>query len=186
MARALDQSAASSFQKDSSNFDSVISLPKNSSNSIELHPAIIKTAEHSSSATEYTNKVQKKLKPTLSITFPDESPSESANTSPGVTSPSSDAIRKRRVSKQSSSEGLLNPIQENSPMNEETLSSTQHLRTGFFRTLKKQYPTAAFENLGLNDYSNDNGRRVELNVESPRNSNYSLENSSVSSSGTVQ
>ena len=183
MARALDQSASIDLHRDSSNFDKVISLPQSSAptNNVELRTSENDNSENMSSSTEAKKSVQRKLKPTLSITFPEEcSPSDTSSISPGVPSPSSDAVRKRRVSKQASSEGLLNPIQENSQMNEETLSSTQHLRTGFFRTIKKQYPTVAFENLGLNDYSAD--RPTGDNVVNIKNSHH---NSSLLSSGEL-
>ena len=62
--------------------------------------------------------------------------------------PFSDSFRKRHLSKQVSGDGLLNPIQEHVQLDEETLSSTQHLRKGFFKTIKKQYPTVTLDGFG--------------------------------------
>ena len=174
MARALEQRPE--VPKDSANlerFDSAILLDTKS----------VETNLNRTSTNEASQSAPRKLKPTLSITFPEESPPESANTSPVVPSPSPDPARKRRISKQVSGESLLNPIQENARMNEETFSSTQHLRTGFFRTIKKQYPTAAFENLGLgDDCSVDSGRGESIG--SPRGLNHSYDNPSLPASGT--
>lgn len=74
--------------------------------------------------------------------------SPSSPTSPSFPPP--EIMRKRRVSQQSTNDGLK-PIIENEQVNEEQFSSTQHLRSGFFRTIKKQYPT-----LGLDGVNSEN------------------------------
>ena len=66
------------------------------------------------------------------------------------TLPPSEIARKRKGSQTTPSDGL-EPIIENEQTNEQQFLSTQHLRSGFFRTIKKQYP-----NLGLTEMEFDN------------------------------
>ena len=203
MARALEQPDVD-LQKNSATFDSAISLRKNVTVPAKLDSfsANKGNVEQASSLSGTNNFVQKKLKPTLTITFPEEDPSELANISSGVDpsdlanissgvssstsgvpSPSAESTRKRRASRQNSSDVYLNPIDENHPVNEETLSSTQNLRSGFFRTIKKQYPTVAFENLGLSENPLDS--KKEESTKSPRNLHCSQENATTLSSGIL-
>ncbi|CAK8683765.1 unnamed protein product [Clavelina lepadiformis] len=68
-------------------------------------------------------------------------------------------VKKERLTRQSSLECPLKTIQEDSTAPDEgvSLASTQHLRTGFFRTIKRQYPSLTLDGLFAVDSCRDSG-----------------------------
>ncbi|XP_076820638.1 uncharacterized protein LOC143465963 isoform X2 [Clavelina lepadiformis] len=68
-------------------------------------------------------------------------------------------VKKERLTRQSSLECPLKTIQEDSTASDEgvSLASTQHLRTGFFRTIKRQYPSLTLDGLFAVDSCRDSG-----------------------------
>ena len=116
------------------------------------------SVDDTSSAAPLDNRLESRLSLSISNQRPDSFHSNSSNTE---ASTGSDVMRKRRVNKQASCEVLLNPIHEQENTKEDQLSSTQHLRSGFFRSIKKQCATAAFDDLGVSGYSVDSGNSIK-------------------------